>query len=134
MIHKKLAASLFACALIFTVGGSIAVPAAAKTTKTLKTVKTTVAALPHCTIEDCNIMEDHWHDGVCYDGHFLDDGCDWHVACDVNGCHLTTEHEHDGIICMGHCATDGHSWHTTSHRSSRRGHCGSGRGKFKFLS
>lgn len=118
MIHKKLAVSFVACALMFTVGGNVAFAC----TKTARTTK-----LPHCTVEDCNTMKTHWHDGVRYCGHSLDDGCEWHVACDVDGCNLTYAHEHDGVICMGHCSTDGHDWHTvTSHHSSR--HCGSGHG------
>lgn len=117
MIRKKLAVSLLACALLFTGGSAISAAAASQTTE-----------LPYCTIEDCNVMKNHWHDGFYYCGHSLDDGCDYHVACDVEGCNRTREHTHDGVTYLGHCNTDGHSWHSTGHHRSGRGCHRSGRG------
>lgn len=50
-----------------------------------------------CNIDGCHNVSVHWHDGVCYNGHWISDGCDYHQVCTVEDCTYTTHHYHNGV-------------------------------------
>lgn len=51
-----------------------------------------------CNIDGCDIVSVHWHDGICYTGHWMGDGCDYHQLCTVEGCVKASHHYHDGVV------------------------------------
>lgn len=81
---------------------------------------TPAAGYSLCNVEDCNQTGTHQHDDVCYLGHFIGDGHDYHQACTVEDCSRTGCLDHDTTVCIPcadeiqeHCGGhDGKNHHT----------------------
>lgn len=99
MLTKKVVSIALACAVVAGVGS----------TTVYAHCRRGVTNYSLCTVEDCNTLGNHWHDGVCYSGHTLNDGHDYHQVCSVANCTLTTTHVHNGVTYMGHHTEDGHA-------------------------
>jgi hypothetical protein len=67
-------------------------------------------------VADCPVENAHYHDGVCYAGHYNHDGCS-HThggaalaadnACTMGGCIESGTHQHNGQSYGGHHGGDG---------------------------
>jgi hypothetical protein len=67
-------------------------------------------------VVNCPVETAHYHDGVCYAGHYNNDGCSHdhdgkalaaNAACTVNDCTQTGAHQHSGQYYGGHHGGDG---------------------------
>jgi len=72
-----------------------------------------------CTAKNCNIVENHKHNGTTYAGHHIGDGHEYHQLCTVKNCTKTGAHNHNGITCLPHSDDDGHSYHNVNHKNGR---------------
>jgi hypothetical protein len=68
-----------------------------------------------CAVPDCNVVGDHYHDGVLSVGHSIGDGHDYHQICTVKNCSKTGSHTHNGVECLPHASGDGHGYHQARH-------------------
>jgi hypothetical protein len=64
-----------------------------------------------CSVTDCHIVANHYHDSVLCAGHSIGDGHDYHQICTVKNCTKTSSHDHKGVTCLPHTVGDGHSYH-----------------------
>lgn len=82
MVNKKLV-SLLITGILVTAVGSISAFAAAP-----------APSVPYCTVSDCTLTGDHYHNGTAYAAHTADDGHTYHYDCGVSGCTVTGSHTH----------------------------------------
>jgi hypothetical protein len=73
-----------------------------------------------CAAENCNIVGNHYHDGVLSAGHSVGDGHDYHQICTVKNCAKTGNHTHSGVECLPHTSGDGHGYHRAMHSEGHR--------------
>lgn len=73
---------------------------------------------PVCAVNGCGETIEHVHDGICYAGHTLEDGHDYHAVCQTRGCTETAGHIHDGVCYSGHHEGDGHDGCASVSRST----------------
>jgi hypothetical protein len=73
-----------------------------------------------CAVTNCNIVGNHYHDGVPGAGHSIGDGHDYHQVCTVKNCAKTGSHTHDGVECLPHTNGDGRGYHGSR---GGGGHC-----------
>lgn len=78
-----------------------------------------------CNVDNCNKTGNHRHSNTWYQGHYLNDGHDYHQVCSVNNCGRTGTHRHSGTSYMGHHSGDGHGHYSNGTQSGR--HHGGGR-------
>lgn len=69
-----------------------------------------------CAVENCNVVGNHYHDGVLSAGHYIGDGHDYHQVCDVRNCAKTVSHAHNGVERLPRASGD-----SRGHNGSRSG-------------
>ena len=59
------------------------------------TASFTTNSIGICKQENCLQAGEHWHDGICYNGHTADDGYNDRRTCGVSGCVQPGSHQHN---------------------------------------
>jgi hypothetical protein len=77
-------------------------------------------------VANCPVETAHYHDGVCYAGHYNNDGCSHghggetlaaNAACTISGCTESGTHQHNSQYYGGHHGNDGCGGGSGHHRN-----------------
>lgn len=49
-----------------------------------------------CSIQNCDITSNHYHNSIYYSGHSYNDGHNWHEICPENNCNKIDAHTYSG--------------------------------------
>lgn len=82
---------------------------------------TTTPAYKLCSLENCNVVGNHKHNGIVYTGHSMSDGHNYHQLCNIKSCNKSLSHQHNSQTYLPHTSQDGHHYHKGS-GSNHGGH------------